>query len=65
MKRYWLFCGNHYYPLGGLQDFKGDFDSVEAAYVHFAMLEEKPDWAQILDTETRQIEKLIRFPDRL
>lgn len=29
--KYLLFAGSHYYPNGGWEDFKGDFDSVEAA----------------------------------
>lgn len=26
MKRFWLFAGDTYYPLGGMNDFKADFD---------------------------------------
>lgn len=28
---YKLFAGNNYYPLGGYDDFKGNFDSIEEA----------------------------------
>ena len=31
MKRYWLFCGDNYYPLGGMRDLKGYFDSSDEA----------------------------------
>ena len=27
MKRYLVFIGHHYYPLGGMDDFVGDYDS--------------------------------------
>lgn len=29
MKRYLLFKGVDYYPSGGWEDFKGDYDSVD------------------------------------
>lgn len=35
MKHYLLFAGSNYYPSGGMQDYKGDFDSVEEAITHF------------------------------
>ena len=28
--KYTLFAGDAYYPLGGLEDFKGEFNSLEA-----------------------------------
>jgi len=28
MKRYWIFCYDTYYPLGGMQDFFNDFDDL-------------------------------------
>jgi len=59
MKRYWLFYGwsDTYEDAGsegGLLDLIDWFDSVEAAYVAFAMAPEreywgKPDWCTILD----------------
>lgn len=30
-----LFAGNHYYPGGGLSDYRGDFDSINDAADHF------------------------------
>ena len=35
MKTYLLFAGNHYYPGGGLSDYRGDFDSINDAADHF------------------------------
>ena len=31
MKRFFAFCGDNYYPSGGMDDFIGDFDTVEEA----------------------------------
>lgn len=31
MKRFWTFSGDTYYPIGGMQDFKGSFDTKEEA----------------------------------
>ena len=65
MKRYLTFIGAIYYPSGGMDDFKGDFDTIEEAQ---SFIEEKVDkdkyyetkeqqweytWAHIWDTETR------------
>lgn len=67
MKRYWLFYGwydDYDTPgsIGGLLDFYGSFDSIEAAYVAFAMASNQwncpAEWCQILDIETKEIVKL-------
>lgn len=67
MKRYWLFYGwydDYDCPgsNGGLSDFYGSFDSIEGAYVDFAMAKnycnEPACWCQILDSETNEIVKL-------
>lgn len=56
MKRYLTFIGAIYYPSGGMDDFKGDFDTIEEAQ---NFIEEKVEqqweytWAHIWDTETR------------
>lgn len=31
MKRYALFAGHEYYPVGGWHDFQGTFDTIEEA----------------------------------
>jgi len=31
MKRYLLFTGDFHYPDGGMDDFRGDFDSIDEA----------------------------------
>ena len=53
MKRYMVFAGDTYYPLGGFKDFQSDFDILENAVI-FA--KEKLggidfiDWIHIVDT---------------
>lgn len=58
MKRYLLFGGNNYYPLGGWGDFKESFDSIEEAKT---VAEERIysdceywdlEWFHIVDTNT-------------
>ena len=52
MKRYLLFGGDDYYPAGGWGDFLGDFDSVPDAVAAAASHPMKPQWAEVVDTET-------------
>ena len=62
--RYWAFMGDAYYPLGGMEDFVGDFNSLEEA-IQFIAQKAKAEnyrgtmdaywcfaWAHIWDTET-------------
>lgn len=59
MKRYWLFMWNQYYPGGGLNDFMGDFDTIEECKQKRLMEMEK--WYhenyEIFDLETKTIKK--------
>ena len=63
MKRYWVFAGWDYYPLGGFNDFDSDYDCLETAKVRgeFLIKEKKfgyeKDWYQILDTNSGDIIK--------
>lgn len=36
MKPFWLFSGSVYYPGGGMKDFQGSFDTLEAAKAAFS-----------------------------
>lgn len=38
MKRYWLFYGEQYYPIGGMEDFHGQFDTIAEAQAVFEAL---------------------------
>lgn len=66
MKRYLLFAGDDYYPLGGWEDFQGDFDLCVNAknfrkyyfagtYQHLAGLAQYEiafDWKHIVDSHS-------------
>jgi hypothetical protein len=66
MKRYLAFIGDNYYPEGGMDDFEGDFDSLEEAKIfimykvdstkRYDTLKEQWafTWANVWDTETRE-----------
>lgn len=53
MKRYLLFRGDDYYPMGGMYDFEGDFDSVSEAMIKLNDL--SYDWFHIYDLEEKRI----------
>ena len=63
MKRYLAFYGDDYYPIGGMGDFIGDYDTKEEAIqaIEEAHKKNRPDdlkwewaWKQIYDTEKRE-----------
>lgn len=64
IKRYMLFCGEYYYPCGGMNDFKGYFDSVDDALnseeCNSGQLNE---WHHIYDTELQ--EKVVCSEERI
>jgi len=70
MKRYLLFCGINYYPSGGIDDLRGDYDSVEEAETVFRRkITEKYGegspydyyWGHIYDIkERRKIDLIIK-----
>ena len=51
-KRYILFAGDQYYPGGGMEDFRGTFDTVEEARAAAGRGRSRYDWAQVVDRET-------------
>ena len=53
MKRYLVFVGSDYYPLGGWGDFVGDYNTLEEARLR--ALNKKEDWYQIIDSTNKQI----------
>lgn len=57
MKKYLLFAGDNYYPMGGFDDFRGDFDTIELAEQHLKACFSDVDWAHIVDRDTRVIIK--------
>lgn len=50
MKRFLLFCFNNYSPAGGMNDFKGDFDTIDEAKAN-----RKDDLCHIFDLEKKRI----------
>ena len=55
MKRYMLFHGDRYYPLGGWDDFVGSYDSIDDAKSALDQNDTKSPsggWAHITDMET-------------
>lgn len=64
MKRYLAFYGGEFYPFGGMEDFVGDFDTIEQAmdaikYKH--CIDEDRDakdwdicWAHVYDIQTKE-----------
>ena len=64
MKPYLLFYGSRYYACGGWEDFRGEFDTIEAAKEAFFSSEEDvmdgtEQWAQIVCAKTKAIVKKI------
>lgn len=62
MKRYLLFAGYNYYPAPAMQDYRGAFDTRDAAREKaIDLLKAKPgnmgglDWWQIVDHETMEL----------
>lgn len=50
MKRYWLFYGDSYYPIGGMHDFHGSYDTSHEARYHLKNNDVNYDWAHIYDS---------------
>jgi cellobiose phosphorylase len=52
MKRYIVFSGDNYYPIGGWEDFKDSFNTLEEAREYQSNM---PDWFHIVDLQTMEI----------
>jgi len=56
MNRYLLFSGDDYYPSGGWQDFRGDFETIEKAKEHFLVDKDgNRDWMHVVDSTDGRI----------
>lgn len=53
MKEFLLFGGDQYYPLGGWQDYKGDFGTEKEALKEAAAW--GWDWYHIVNSQTGEI----------
>jgi len=56
MKRFLVFYGDNYYPSGGWDDFRGDYDSMQKAERVVRQMGHA-DWLQIVDTESGSVRK--------
>jgi len=54
MKRYAIFCGDNYYPLGGFDDYVNSYDTMEEA-LQFAVRLDYGDWWHIVDIDKSTI----------
>ena len=56
MKRFLVFCCETYYPKGGMDDFIGDFDTIEDAISELYSVYDNISYSgygHIYDTETK------------
>ncbi len=59
MKQYLLFAGDNYHPYGGIDDYQGDFNTVEEAVKQFrsgyydncSSRKQYWDWYQVVKSE--------------
>ena len=58
-KRFIVMSGDEYYPAGGFRDRDTDCDSLQEALGFLMGLEQAPDWAHALDTQTRIVYDLL------
>ena len=61
MKRYMLFCGDNYYPDGGIDDLVHIFDTIEEAKYVISCI--YVDWAHIFDIKTGKVSYRICGPN--
>ena len=56
MKRYLVFTGDHYYPLGGMEDFDWSTDDKEEAISSAKDSNSDDDmWGQVYDMKTQSV----------
>ncbi len=61
-KKYHVFAGDNYYPLGG-QDYKNSFEKELEAYNYAKSL--KRDWYDVLETQEDGSLRMIRSSDTI
>ena len=54
LKRYLVFAGESYYPLGGWDDLIGQYDTIEEARMATKSYQHSQLWAQIIDIVTQK-----------
>ena len=61
MQRFVLFAGSNYYPAGGLDDFRGTFDSLDDAKTHLQTMlvtDRFIDWWHVARIDPTDITKV-------
>lgn len=62
MKRFLVFCCDTYYPRGGMDDFVGDFDTIEEASTVLDKAYEKIEYSgfgHVWDSDVRKKVKVV------
>ncbi len=52
-KPFIVFSGDTYYPVGGMNDYQGSFETLEAAK-HW-LIAKKEDWGHIMDIRNKNV----------
>jgi hypothetical protein len=62
-KKYFLFSGSNHYPLGGWEDFRGNFVSVDEAlmFLRRSIEADERNWYHVIDIDSQSIIK--EFPE--
>lgn len=61
MKKFIVFSGDIYYPIGGASDLHSSFDTLEKAMVVAEKEGGRYQWSQVVDSESFEI--LFEFQD--
>lgn len=63
MKRYWLFMYSEYYPRGGMNDYQGSYDSIEACRKKIIEVNEgwEHEYYHILDVQEGVIVEMSEY----
>ena len=64
MEKYYLFAGHRYYPEGGMDDFRGEFESIEDAKRWYEDNEQLisgdsyiDNWGHVVDSKLRVVKR--------
>lgn len=55
LKQFLLFVCEVYYPAGGMEDFEGDFDTLEEAMIKAKEMESEYNFSHIFDQNEKKI----------
>lgn len=58
--KYFIFAGDHYYPVGGVEDFIGTVDSIDAIPALLMTMYDEWDWYQVGIINDKGILELIK-----